>query len=265
MPDPEPSHQRAAAEYLRELLLRPGRYRRRWEQYSERGRPGQVNQLAVAEVLAHYLWDNPRTAADADVLPRQLKDTAARALTGTLLSKSTLQLFCDAFGLPEFERDQLHKLWAGEHSVRFLHGSGGLSPGLIADVESVLGPRGYQSLVLHDHVLVGADRRMTRIRTTQVIEATRPGVDRIRYIHDPAALTVQTGIGCAGVSEPLGQIADGVFARHIVLTKALEPGETLTLEYWTVLRYEPQAELDNEYRRVAVRPVQNVDIRIELD
>jgi len=49
-----------------------------------------------------------------------------------------------------------------------------------------------------------------------------------------------------------------------VLTKALEPGETLTLEYWTVLRYEPQAALDNEYRRVAVRPVQNVDIRIEF-
>jgi hypothetical protein len=77
-----PNGAQAAASYLRELLLRPGRYRRKWEQYSERSRKGQVNQLAVAEVLAHYLWEHPRAKGDADVLPRQLKDTASRALSG---------------------------------------------------------------------------------------------------------------------------------------------------------------------------------------
>ena len=41
----------AAATYLRELLLRPGRFRSTWEQYAERNRPGQINQLAVAEGL----------------------------------------------------------------------------------------------------------------------------------------------------------------------------------------------------------------------
>src|SRR5260370_17610100 len=93
----------AAAEDIRELLLRPGRYRRKWEQYAERGRAGQVNQLAVAEVLAHYLWQHPRAQGDLDVLPRQLKDTASRALSGKLLSKATLVLFMDAFdlGVPE--------------------------------------------------------------------------------------------------------------------------------------------------------------------
>src|ERR1700728_4987139 len=87
-----PSGVQAAASYIRELLLRPGRYRRKWEQYAERSRAGQVNQLAVAEVLAHYLWQHPRTEADLDVLPRQLKDTASRALSGKLLSKATLVL-----------------------------------------------------------------------------------------------------------------------------------------------------------------------------
>ena len=77
---------------MRELLLRPGRYRRRWEQYAERSRVGQVNQLAVAEVLAHYLWEHPRATGDTDVLPRQLKDTASRALSGRLLSKATARL-----------------------------------------------------------------------------------------------------------------------------------------------------------------------------
>ena len=75
----DPSHsapddlaRQAAAEYLHELLLRPGRQRRTWERYAERIRQGQVNQLAVAEVLARYLWQHPRRRGDGDLLPRQL-------------------------------------------------------------------------------------------------------------------------------------------------------------------------------------------------
>src|SRR2546430_15730538 len=117
-----PSGVQAAAAYLRELLLRPGRYRRKWEQYAERSRLGQVNQLAVAEVLAHYLWEHPRAQGDVDVLPRQLKDTASRALSGKLLSKATLTLFIDAFGFDAFERERLGKLWGGSAPGRVLPG-----------------------------------------------------------------------------------------------------------------------------------------------
>jgi hypothetical protein len=77
-----PTGAQAAAAYLRELLLRPGRYRRKWEQYAERSRLGQVNQLAAAEVLARYLREHPRASGDVDAAPRQLKDPAARALCG---------------------------------------------------------------------------------------------------------------------------------------------------------------------------------------
>src|SRR6202142_4737820 len=115
-----PTGAQAAAAYLCELLLRPGRYRRKWEQYAERSRKGQVNQLAVAEVLAHYLWEHPRAKGDADVLPRQLKDTASRALSGKLLSKATLTLFDEAFGFAPMERGQLTKLWEASAAVRVL-------------------------------------------------------------------------------------------------------------------------------------------------
>ena len=98
---PDGLARQATAEYLRELLLRPGRPRRTWEQYAERTRQGQVNQLAVAEVLARHLWQHPRRHKDGDLLPRQLKDTAARALSGRLLSRATLELFIDAFALPD--------------------------------------------------------------------------------------------------------------------------------------------------------------------
>ena len=51
----EPDHlagQRAAGEYLRQLLLQPGAYRDSWRQHVDRPRDGVVNQLAVAEVPA---------------------------------------------------------------------------------------------------------------------------------------------------------------------------------------------------------------------
>ena len=41
------AYRKAAAAYLRELLLRPGRYRRRWEQYAERSRPGRCSRTTA--------------------------------------------------------------------------------------------------------------------------------------------------------------------------------------------------------------------------
>ena len=70
-----------AAGFLHELLAQQGPYRRLWERDVVRSRPGEITQLAVAQVLARYLWSHPRAAGDADALPRQLKDTVARALS----------------------------------------------------------------------------------------------------------------------------------------------------------------------------------------
>jgi len=81
---------RAASDYLQQLLLKPGRYRLMWEQYVSRERRGTINQLAVAEVIARHLWAAPRGPQDVGVTPHQLKDTVSRALTGRLLSRSTL-------------------------------------------------------------------------------------------------------------------------------------------------------------------------------
>jgi hypothetical protein len=257
----------ATAAYLRELLLRPGRYRRRWEQYAERSRHGQINQLAVAEVLAHFLWEHPRTRGDTDVLPRQLKDTSSRVLSGKLLSKPALGLFMDAFDLDEFDRDQLIRLWEGSSRVRVLSGPRAMRPELVSEVAGILGPPGHQTVSLHDHINIGADRRPVRARTLQVIEAIRPALDRIPYIYDTNALTVTAGQGCKGLSEPLAQIHDGVYAAHLLLADVLDVGETLTLEYWTTYQY-PAAYSgadDREYRRVVMRRVENIDIRVEFD
>jgi hypothetical protein len=257
----------AASAYLRELLLRPGRYRRKWEQYAERSRHGQINQLAVAEVLAHYLWEHPRTKGDADILPRQLKDTSSRVLSGKLLSKSALALFMDAFDLPEPEREQLVRLWEGSARVRVLSGPRAMRPELISEVAAILGPPAHQTVSLHDHIHIGADRRPLRARTIQVIEAIRPGLDRIPYIYDTNALTVTAGQGCKGLSDPLAQIHEGVYAAHLLLANTLDIGDTLTLEYWTTYQYpvDYSGPDEREYRRVVMRQAENIDIRVEFN
>jgi len=80
--DPEPAGGRqAAAKYLRELLLRQGRYRPQWERHAERNRPGRINHLA-SEVLAQHLWLAPRAPARRCAAAPTHKDTVGRALSG---------------------------------------------------------------------------------------------------------------------------------------------------------------------------------------
>ena len=253
-----PTGAQAAAAYLRELLLRPGRYRRKWEQYSERSRHGQVNQLAVAEVLAHYLWQHPRAKGDVDVLPRQLKDTASRALSGKLLSKATLALFMEAFDFSALEREQLLKLWEGSAHVRVLSG-----PRAIGDDKAgLLGSRQVRTLSLHDHHYLGQDGLPVRHRVIQVIEAIVDGVDRVPYRADTNALTIEAGQGFSGLAGPVYQPIAELFVVDMLLAKPLAAGETATLEYSASFHYPVPPP--PEFRRVVHSFVENLDIRVEF-
>ena len=255
-----------AAAYLRQLLLKQGAYRRLWEQHVIRERRGEINQLAVAEVLAEHLWSYPRREGDADVMPRQLKDSVSRALSGRLLSRPQLALFIEAFGVSAQEADRLWRLWNGSGSVAVLSGRRAVSPQLEGDLRAALGPRRHQTLSLHDHVEVGGDGLPARTRTIQVIEAIAPDTDRIPYLYDTNALTLDVGQGCQGVSRQLYKIGDELFATGILLSRTLQVGETSTLEYWTTYQYEPDPDdpQQREWRRAVMHFVENVDIRVQF-
>jgi hypothetical protein len=253
-----PTGTQAAAAYLRELLLRPGRHRRKWEQYAERSRLGQVNQLAVAEVLAHYLWEHPRAQGDVDVLPRQLKDTASRALSGKLLSKATLTLFTDAFGFDAFERERLLKLWQGSAHVRVLSGPRAFRE----DQAGALGRPQVKTLSLHDHHYLGPDGLPQRHRVIHVIESLADGVDRLPYRADTNALTIEVGQGFSGLAGPFYQPVADVFVVDMLLAKPLAAGETSTLEYSSSFHY--QAPPPPEFRRIVQSCAENLDIRVEF-
>jgi len=255
---------RAAARYLHALLAQQGPYRRLWEQHVVRARSSEITQFAVAEVLARYLWNHPRVTGDADVLPRQLKDTVARALSGTLLSRPTLSLFIEAFGISGADADRLWRLWEGSGRISVLSGPRAMKADTEGDLRSALGPRRHQTVSLHDHVYVGSDGRIARTRTLQVVEAVTDGLDRIPYIYDTSALTLEVGHGCGDVSGELKQISENVYATTIPLARELSAGETISLEYVTTYRYPGNLDdpHEREFRRAVMRRLENFDMRV---
>jgi hypothetical protein len=263
---PSAAGRRAAASYLRELLLRPGRYRRIWEQHAVRIRAGGINQLAVSEALARHLWNYPRVTGDADATAHKLKDTVARALTGRLLSRSTLSQFIDTFGFSKQEEDRLWRLWEGAAAISVLAGDSAMPAESFAEVAAALGPRKHQTVSLHDHVYVGADGRLSSTRTLQVIEAIADGLDRFPYLYDTNTTTLETGQGCGDPTGALYRIRAGVYATDIPLTKSLALGETLTLEYWTSYHYPGNLDdpREREFRRAALSRLENFDMRVEF-
>ena len=258
---------RAASSYLRELLERPGAYRRQWEQHVVRTRTGEINQLAVAEVLARWLWSYPRGTGDADVLPHQLKDTVGRALSGRLLSRSTLTLFIDAFGIPDADADRLWRLWEGSGTISVLSGPKAVKLRTEQELAAEIGPRRHRSLSLHDHLTLGADGKPVRTRTLQVIEAIADGVDRIPFLYDTKALTLEVGQGCTGVAGDLYQVSDELFVTYILLARMLDVGQTTTLEYWVTHQpnpWDPDEPRDRQYRRAVMSRLENFDMRVEF-
>jgi hypothetical protein len=257
---------RAASEYLHQLLLKPGGYRQSWEQYVSRERRGTINQLAVAEVIARHLWLKPRTPADAEVTPHQLKDTVSRALTGRLLSRPALALFIDAFGFSEHEAGRLWRLWNGAATIGVMSGTHAFPMQAEIEVAEVLGPRRHQTLSMHDHVYVDEDRRIDRARMLQVIEATVQGVDRIPFLCDTNVLTIEVVQGGKELTGEVQQIRDDVFFTEILLAKTLDLGDTITLEYWLTYRFpgDPADASEREFRRAVMRHAENLDMRVEF-
>lgn len=229
-----------------------------------RTRSGEITQLAVAEVLARYLWSHPRVSGDEDVIARQLKDTVARALSGSVLSRSTLALFIEAFGIVAAHADQLWRLWESSGRISVLAGHRAMGAKTETELREALGPPRHQTVSLHDHMNVGPDGRIARTRTLQVIEAMADGLDRIPYLYDTNALTLEIGQGCAEIGGVLYQISEGVYATTIMLARELSAGETISLEYLTTYRYPGNLAHpgEREFRRAVMGRLENIDLRV---
>ena len=92
------------------------------------------------------------------------------------------------------------------------------------------------------------------------------GLDRIPFLYDTKALTLEVGQGCTELTGELFQVSDELFVTYISLAQVLDVGETATLEYWTTYQY-PGDLLDPhecQYRRAVMGRLENFDIRVEF-
>ena len=177
----------------------------------------------------------------------------------------TLQTFIAAFRFTEEESDRLRRLLAGSRRISVMSGTRAVPASAETDVDAAYGPRKHQTIALHDHVWVGADGRMDRARTMQVIEAIAPSVDRVPIIFDTNLLTFEAGPGCKELTGHMRRIGAGIFAIEILLARTLDIGETLSFEYLRTYRYAGHlAPSEREHRRAVMRHADGLDMRVEF-
>jgi hypothetical protein len=176
-------------------------------------------------VLAHYLREHPRVSGDIDVLPRQLKDTASRALSGKFLSldrnnKATLTLFLDAFGFGTLERDQFGKLSEGSAHVRVLSGPRAIRD----DKAAALGSPQIKTLSMHDHHYLGPDGVPPASEFRRIVQYFVENLDiRVEFHPDKLPRNVVWAVwdGMAGpIVDREPAVLDDQFAVHRYLRLA---------------------------------------------
>lgn len=247
----------AAARFLLDLL-ESAKYAPLWRRHVARHRGGRVHQGAVARVLAEYLWE-AGLAADSDTaLPRRLKDTVSRALSGRSLPTRVIDLFVQAFRIHPVEAAQLWALWAGSPPGRLVL----LSP---PDRDAERADPGataatYQTISLHEIHDIGPDGLPASHRTIQVIRAlTR--VEAYEYCFDTACAVVEVIRG--GTAGPVRATATpGIHASRITLSRPVEAGATASFEYRTFFSYREVPP--KEFRRGTRQSLDNVDLLLRF-
>jgi hypothetical protein len=248
---------RNAARHLADQLITT--YRRHWNrpEYVERGSSGHVHYAAVAHVLAGYLHHHPREGRpqDREVLSGQLLPLVSRALRGERLSRQTLEIFIEAFGIRKEHADELRWQWEERIPARVVTGSLPPLEGTPSDRTSR-----YKTTSLHEFHYLGPDGQPTHHRTVRDIESMVDDLSVYRYRFDSAHVSVERIHG-GTPGEPY-IIGASQWAVDIRLPRTLKRGQSHTLEFVTRFR-NPRFD-EPCCRRVAHERFENVTMLVEF-
>ncbi|MFC9157281.1 hypothetical protein ACFTT0_20140 [Streptomyces bauhiniae] len=212
-----------------------------------------LHQAAVAEVIAHYLWDCGELSED--VPSRSLKDRVSRALNGSVMSVETLRWFIEAFEMDDNHRKDL---W---ETTCFVEND--LERGIAYTLRSrrpMAKPQRHRTVSLFERYSVGPTRSLAGRRTYHTIRAVEDGVDAYFLNYEPWASAIEVLQGGA-----LGErctYGNGLTGIDILLSERLREMQTTTLEY----RVEFPSDCRNttEVRRPAFARAENVDMAVEF-
>lgn len=229
------------AERLREVLASDACLQA-WLPYAGRRRAGAVNQAAVAQVVAGYLWDAGLASEHNIELPRQLKDRIGRALRGEALSAETLGWLTHALPMDDEDVEEFWRL-LGE-----------------SQPESTVTGSPHRTVGLHEYHYLGPSGLPHHHRTTQHIKALGDGLASYVYRFDTEELEVTVERG--GQASPVLPQEGGIFGVEVTFPRPLQRGEVTTLDYSTTFHYRHPPE--PVFRRQVRRRVENMEMLVQF-
>lgn len=218
----------AAAGELRRLLLDVPEYRSRWLQYVQRRRGSGVSHSAVARALSSV------DASGASL--ESLRDRSRRALSGEVLTASTLRLFSEAFGFTIAEQDRLWALLGREAEP--VEGFGAAARAAYGGEPQVA------TLSRAVDLRVGADRTSWTVRSTLTVQALVDGVHRFPLVQSHRDVRLVPVLGCR-VEHGAADGADELVTHHAVFPRRLAAGDIHVYAYDT--RYTARTDRRDRY------------------
>jgi hypothetical protein len=237
----------AACRLLVDLLQSDPAYRRVWQHHARRNRPGQLNQAAVAEVLAAHVRSR---GIDPSAEGRSLKDRVSRVVSGASLTPQTLRYFIDAFRIRPGDEQRLWRLLEGR-SVLAPEGLGPLAPSEPT----------YRTVNLQEHHTIDGRGLPVSHETDHLVEALRDGVDRYNYrMRDIDSVEVEALKGARAGA--IYEMEDGLWCVPMHFDRPLRRGETQWFRYRT--RFSYAVAPPPNFRRAMVPRVDSLFLRVQF-
>ncbi|QFZ18227.1 hypothetical protein [Saccharothrix syringae] len=123
-------------------------------------------------------------------------------------------------------------------------------------------------MTLHIAVEVAADRGVRTVRTRQVLRAERDGADRWVTVHDltqPGPAPRIVPIRSCALGRVVRRERDGVVAAELLFDRVLARGETIVVEYASVVDGPPYPRGDDTYCSQFRTPVRDYAVEVQFD
>jgi hypothetical protein len=245
----------SAAQMLEALLLRQKEYAERWQRCRKYTLPsGGINQAAVAQVIAEYLWAVGEYADTETSLQRSLKDRVHRALRGERMTEQTLTWFIEAFDMKPEDASRLRT------ALR----SGPLAGPPVANTlrlpQKLPIPQHHRTVAVFERRVIGPDGTSITHRASRAIMAQTATVNfyPCRQFSAASEVIMLRGGTITARHEPHGSSP----ILEMTLSTPLAVGQVGSLEYRA--NFAPSSGVVTEYRQVAHARADNVDIVIQF-
>lgn len=251
---------RAAGEYLKQVLQRPGRPRDVWVRTGHDLKlqipPTHADPLqrAISAAWMRYEYEYDIDKLSKDEIARcrsegyqvgreMRRQLVSRALAGDM-KVEVLERLITAFEIAPSDAAHLRGLWSGEGQRPSVEGT--------IEPDTMMPSSGLETLSLAEDHFIGPDGKPLRHETQQNVRALRDGIDHFPHYFDTNEVIASLIIG--GTEGTVSPHHDSISVVHYTFPRPLMTGETHHFRYRLDFQYaeapEPvyRREIHGHYR-----------------